>query len=533
MSNGILASIEKLKGSENYVTWKFAMENYLCHEGLDSYIADDTTSTTSTSSTSQQDPAKEKKAKSLLILSIDKTIYVHVSTAKTAKEVWKKLKATYEDIGMGRKISLIRTIVNSKLESCDSMESYVSNIMTASHSLTEIGFAVPDDWLAIFLLTGLTDEYGPMIMALENTSAALTSDGVKSKLLQEKKSLPSESAFYSKNRVKDTQRKDIICYTCRKRGHTSRQCRQNKQNSSGEKSKNTAAFSAVFLSGKFEKSDWYIDSGATCHMTMHREWIDNNQNSKISEITAANGEIMRVDGSGSSKLTVRVNESVSTDITIHDVLCVPGIAANLLSVSQITDRGNKVHFFSDRCEIRSRDGVLLAKAMLVDGLYRLNGAKNSCMLASDTSFETWHRRLGHLNATDLARMKNGAVDGLSCSDENKLEACVACLQGKHSRKPYKYSGKRAANILDVVHSDLCGPIDKSIGGSRYCFVLVDDYSRHTFVYFLKTKDETFSKFCAFKAMVEKQTGKKLLKFRSDNGTEYINNRFVRFFDEEA
>lgn len=248
MSNGMLGSIEKLKGSENYVTWKFAMENYLCHEGLDSYISSvsDASTGATGSTTSSADPAKEKKAKSVLNLSIDKTVFVHVASAKTAKEVWNKLKTTYEDVGMGRKIGLIRTIVNTKLESCDSMESYVSEILTAAHSLTEIGFAVPDDWLAIFLLTGLTEEYGPMIMALENTTAALSSDSVKTKLLQEKKSSPSESAFYSKNRPKKTQRKDIICYSCRKKGHVSKQCKE-REGGSSEKSKQVAAFSAIFL----------------------------------------------------------------------------------------------------------------------------------------------------------------------------------------------------------------------------------------------------------------------------------------------
>lgn len=191
----------------------------------------------------------------MIILSIDKSIFVHVAAAKTAKEVWSKLKSTYEDVGMGRKISLIRTIVNTKLELSDSMESYVSEIMTAAHSLREIGFTVPDDWLAIFLLTGLTEEYGPMIMALENTTTELKSDSIKAKLLQEKKLSSSENAFFAKNRAKKSHRKDIICYSCRKKGHTSKQCLE--KGNSSDKSKHTAAFSAhaLFLSGNFEKSD--------------------------------------------------------------------------------------------------------------------------------------------------------------------------------------------------------------------------------------------------------------------------------------
>lgn len=152
----LLSSIEKLRGRENYSTWKFSIENYLALEDLTDYLTAEKV----------DDTKKDAKAKSAIILSIEKHNYVHVTTAKTAKEVWTKLKTTFEDTGAVRKVTLMRKIVNTKLSDCNSMEMYVTEIISTAQRLNEIGFTVADEWLAIFLLAGLSDEYLPMIMAM-------------------------------------------------------------------------------------------------------------------------------------------------------------------------------------------------------------------------------------------------------------------------------------------------------------------------------------------------------------------------------
>ncbi|XP_046868715.1 uncharacterized protein LOC124461204 [Drosophila willistoni] len=85
---------------------------------------------------------------------------------------------------------------------------------------------------------------------------------------------------------------------------------------------------------------------------------------------------------------------------------------------------------------------------------------------------------------------------------------------------------RSSELLQLVHSDVCGPFGKkSLGGSRYFLTFIDDKSRRIFVYFLKGKDEVFGKFLEFKSLVERQKGKKLKCIRSDNGREYVNKAF--------
>ena len=111
----------------------------------------------------------------------------------------------------------------------------------------------------------------------------------------------------------------------------------------------------------------------------------------------------------------------------------------------------------------------------------------------------------------------------------KGEQCVVCVKGKQTRKPFKDIGKRAQNVLDLVHSDLCGPFEiESHSGARYLFVLVDDYSRKVFVIPLKRKSEVTSEFMKFKAMYENQCSRKIKLLRTDNGTEYCNHELEDF-----
>lgn len=207
MSGGILGSIEKLKGSENYITWKIAVENLLCYEALDEFITK--------AELASGDAPKDKKAKSIITLTLDKSILIHIASCKTAKEVWDALKTTYEDLGLTRKLSLVQKITNTKLESSNSMESYVSDIMTAAHSLDELGFKIPDDFLAMFLLAGLTPNFEPMIIAMESTATKLKSEDVKTKLLQERNSAVDGNAFWSRNNFKKQTKSNLTCYSCK------------------------------------------------------------------------------------------------------------------------------------------------------------------------------------------------------------------------------------------------------------------------------------------------------------------------------
>ncbi|CAL9020016.1 unnamed protein product [Prunus brigantina] len=137
----------------------------------------------------------------------------------------------------------------------------------------------------------------------------------------------------------------------------------------------------------------------------------------------------------------------------------------------------------------------------------------------------WHRRLGHLNFVSMKKMQQmEMVTGLPVLTEMK-DVCEGCVSGKHHREKFDKEGAwRASCPLELVHTDLCGPMqNESIGGNRYFITFIDDFSRMCWVYFLRNKSDTFNVFKKFKAFVELQSGFSLKKLRSDRGGEYTSH----------
>lgn len=145
----------------------------------------------------------------------------------------------------------------------------------------------------------------------------------------------------------------------------------------------------------------------------------------------------------------------------------------------------------------------------IDGVYRFRVDDAKCLLTTSGNGDnamTWHRCLGHINYNDLCKMRNGLVDGIKFTNADEdIKQCEACMKAKQTRLPFQPSDKRAGNTLDIIHSDLCGPMETpSIGKARYFLTFIDDHSRKIFVYFLRCKSEVSSKFEEFKALVENQ-----------------------------
>ena len=107
-----------------------------------------------------------------------------------------------------------------------------------------------------------------------------------------------------------------------------------------------------------------------------------------------------------------------------------------------------------------------------------------------------------------------------------------CTWKTSSGQFQQHASWHALTPLQLVHSDLCGPLPVVyVSGFMYFLTFINDYSIHTWVYFLKLKSELFDMFLAYKALVKKQSSQHILKLRSNNGGEYVNNKFITFCTE--
>lgn len=260
-------------------------------------------------------------------------------------------------------------------------------------------------------------------------------------------------------------------------------------------------------------------------------WLENETAPKVPHVRVADDKVLKVISTGNIIIGVKGPNSSLNNIQVKDVLYVPDLATNLLSVSKIIESGCTVKFNEKGCIIRNSNGEIAATADRVNGTYRLNTnlhqALSSVTSKGDSNF-LWHQRMGHINYNDLDKLQICA-EGMKLSTQKEDAACTSCLEGKQTRQPFNHGGSRASELLELVHSDVCGPMEnKSIGGSRYFLTFIDDYSRKVYVYMLTHKSEALEKFKEFKNQVENELNRKIKILRSDNGKEYVNHSFHNF-----
>ncbi|NDA63213.1 MAG: hypothetical protein EBX50_14410 [Chitinophagia bacterium] len=201
-----------------------------------------------------------------------------------------------------------------------------------------------------------------------------------------------------------------------------------------------------------------------------------------------------------------------------------------------------VSFAKDRCSIISPDGEVLGRAQLDGKLFKLQTAPSSAAFSAAATMKSpaletqvWHERFGHLGMQGLQQLASkGMVTGIPKSLANLEEVCSGCMLGKQHRDAFPNEGKKASVPLELVHTDLCGPMSTlSLGKARYFMTFTDDATRFTHISFLQSKDQVFSKFKAFKACVENSTGRRIKAIRSDRGTEYVNKQMEDFLAEHG
>ncbi|GKB95282.1 retrovirus-related pol polyprotein from transposon TNT 1-94 [Tanacetum coccineum] len=242
---------------------------------------------------------------------------------------------------------------------------------------------------------------------------------------------------------------------------------------------------------------WIVDSGCSKHMTDDRSLLRNFVEKFIGTVRFGNDNFAAITGYG---------DYTHGNITICHVYYVEGLGHNLFSVGQFCDGDLEVAFRSKTCYVRNLEGDDLLTGGRDSNLYTISisdmaASSPICLMSKATSISLlWHRRCHHHHL------------------------CSACERGKSKKAshppkliPSDYSK------LELLHMDLCGPMRvASVNGKKYILVIVDDFSRFTWVYFLHSKDETPEIIKKFIAQAQLNYKAKVCKIRTDNGTEFKN-----------
>lgn len=289
---------------------------------------------------------------------------------------------------------------------------------------------------------------------------------------------------------------------------------------------------------------WCLDSGATSHMCNDEKAFASLSKGSLGYVKLANDDKIEIRGIGTVKIRSNVNNNFQY-CSLFNTLFVPELKENLISINKATISNSAVVFKGDAAKILNKNKDVILEAKRDNGLYiveefkepvleigKLESTFKSCdkNSSANDSLELWHNRMGHLNVFSLKQLqRENMVKGLPNFKSLEI-TCTACIRGKQTRLPFATKQRKSTTKrLELVHTDICGPMKKeSLSKSIYFITFIDDFSRKIFVYFMNKKSEALDKFKSFKIMVENETGEKIKRLRSDNGTEYNSKSFKDF-----
>ncbi|KAF5768457.1 putative RNA-directed DNA polymerase [Helianthus annuus] len=288
-------------------------------------------------------------------------------------------------------------------------------------------------------------------------------------------------------------------------------------------------------------SRWIMDSGASRHMT--------GKTALLYDVNDINGGYVGFAGNQGGRI---IGEGTLSNgiITFERVNYIAELENNLLSISQICDRMYTTYFTNKECLILKPGFVIpeewiIMRAPRVNDLYVLDMSvattttgQAHCFVSKATEKESrlWHRKMGHIHLRKMNHLvHNDLVTGVNIKGFHLEGECISCVRGKQKKKSHPTKQVNSVSRpLERLHMDLFGPVNvKSITGDSYCLVVTDDYSRFSWVMFLKTKDETFDSLVVLFKKIENLYQRPICRIRSDNGTEFKNSKMEEYCDERG
>jgi hypothetical protein len=379
----LLRVLNKLNGA-NWVNWKFRMEMVLEEKDLWGVVIGEEEEPSSSATPVEKATYKkrQKKALTLIALGVEDSQLSHIRTCKTATEAWTKLVAVHEAKGIANKLLLSDQFRQLKLNAGETLADFCARVEEFASRLDGIDVHKDESEVMLTILGGLPPSYRGLVQALE-ANPTLTLEQCKARLLHEDTRRPmegndtDEGALLTRTDGRNAKprggdaKKNLTCHYCKKRGHFKRECRKriadmqkgegtngNHSFTRGDEHANPAVMDYLFVAAEVEngkKESWYVDSGASKHMTNQMASFSQFLPIKPVNVTLGNGAKVKAVGIGRVPVRFATKEG-STGGLLTDVLYVPDLHFNLVSVGKLASNGWNTLFVKDGCFIQDENG---------------------------------------------------------------------------------------------------------------------------------------------------------------------------------
>lgn len=584
----IETKVEKLT-AHNYTNWSIVLTSLLKAKGLYKFCKEETQLDT------EATMMKSEEAKALMYMAMDSNQIAATGTCETAKDLWDKIRENHEGAQRDLMNNALATFLGFKfhkgetiIQYCGRFETALGRVLTTGQTVdnsTKIWVfrnSVPKDVASLITTWMMANPNGTcaeLISQLKmnfHFEKTLGEEAPAVALYSGEKRDGSSKGNFNRNSVgrkavrtnQGTNRSDSdsnnsnYCRYCKTSGHSWQNCpkkknddqrrkqfaEKNKTSPNGQTrqgSKNgpqgayTAKGNAPVRCVNFSKNTWIIDSGATSHMTPHKEWLsDYNEYEIPKDIAMGTGKLAAAYGEGILKF-----RSGKFEGKLVSVLWVPQLQENLFSLGRTLSLGYDIKFDHSIKEVQF---YYEGKLMLVGH----NAEKNLFTIKLKpiaeqqaepekallgASIDEWHKRFAHAGLGSIKDLiKSNAVTGLKV-DNHKKARCEHCIMGKLCRCSHPPRSNPLANEeIAVLHIDTCGPIETpSLGGSKYFVLATEEYSGYRHIRFVTNKSDIVYAVKGIINLTELESKRPVKMIVTDNGTEYVNRALSSWLQEKG
>ena len=576
-----MANVTKLT-SDNYLMWSIQIQALLDGYGLAGHIDGSRPIpppqlTVNEVTTENQDYVLWKRQDRLifsaLIGALTTNLQPLVSRAVTAVEIWTTLANTYAKPSRGH-IKQLRDQVRAWKKEDKKIDTYIQGLTTRFDQLALLGKPFDHEDQIDAILGGLPDEYKTVKDQIEGRDVPPSITEIHERLINHELRLSSLSpqpgstfpvtaniaqqrsnnnrnprnntssnnyrgvtnnwqaqSYNNNNRNTSKGPRPYLgrCQICGTQGHGAKRCPQLQTFQAGQQLQPNSPFTPwqpranLAVNAPYNAESWLLDSGATHHLTsdlnnlsLHQQYHGGD------DVTIADSSSLQITHTGSHTLP-----SNSRNLLLNKILCVPNVHRNLISVYRLCNTNNvSVEFFPTAFQVKDLStGVPLLQGSTKQGLYEwpISKLQAVAMLTSSqpkATISKWHLRLGHPHTSVLNTTLQKFSLPLLHSNQKDF-SCSDCLSNKSHKQPFSNSTIVSTKPLEYIFSDLWSSPILSKDNHKYYLLLIDHYTRYSWLYPLKRKSEVKDIFKTFKPLVENKFKTKIGTLYSDNGGEYI------------